>query len=186
MENESIGRIHPLRSLIRESIEFGIMNRSVKNKEAISYIEEEVLCGFVNTKNLYKIHNSDGKPLDDIADMLPEGDMLFNSQSFEREFQVHKHIGDYTLFMLGMFPSYLARKKGKEFLLGKIYIPSASLSEQYMLQGRRSYIIASEIEKEKVFAELAENFRLYLNLLELARIYLAATENNQKIKDIII
>jgi hypothetical protein len=106
--------------------------------------------------------------------MLPEGDVLLSAPSFDREFEVHKHIGDFTLFMLGMFPEALRRKRGKEFLLGKIVIPGGKLSELYMLQGRRSYKIASEFDEgeKEILAELAKNFNLYLNVLELARIYI--------------
>jgi hypothetical protein len=172
-DKEIVEKDHPLRKLFRGSLEYGLMHSPGK-LTAVGYIEEHILCAFIKADNLYKIRNEDGRPLDDIAEMLPEGDVLFNASSFQREFQVHKHIGDFALFILGMFPDTLVRKRGKEFLLGSIIIPGGKLSEIYILQGRRSYRIASEFgegEKE-IFAELAKNFDLYLNVLELARIYL--------------
>jgi hypothetical protein len=76
-----------------------------------------------------------------------------------------------------MFPAALSCRKGREFLLGKIVIPDASLSEHYMLQGKRSYGIAAEFENKELFKELSLNFSLYKNILELVRIYLESAGN---------
>jgi hypothetical protein len=178
---------HPIRHLFREALDFGLKITPPDNFEAADYIEEQILCEFISAENLYKIRDVSGKCLEDIADMLLEGNVLLNASSFEREFQVHKHIGDYTLFMLSMFPSSLVTKKGKEFILGKIVIPDASLSEHYMLQGQRSYRIAAEFANRELFHELASNFSLYINILELVRIYLesAGCEDFENAKDII-
>jgi hypothetical protein len=183
----SISANHPIRDLFREALEFGLKITPPDKAEIAAYIEEQILCEFISAENLYRIRDASGKSLEDIADMLVEGNVLLNAGSFEREFQVHKHIGDYTLFMLSMFPSSLVTKKGAEFVLGKIVIPDASLSEHYMLQGQRSYRIAAEFEHRELFQELASNFSLYKNILELVRIYLesAGREDFEDAKDII-
>ncbi len=175
-EKKIIGKSHPLRKLFRNSLEYGLTH-SRKKLMAVGYVEEQILCGFIKAENFYRVRDENGRPLNDIADMLPEGDILLNASSFDREFEVHKHIGDFALFMLGMFPDALAGKRGKEFLLGTIIVPGGKLSELYMLQGRQSYKIASEFGKEEkeIFAELAKNFNLYMNVLELARIYLKSS-----------
>jgi len=170
---------HPIRILFREALAFGLKITPPDKTEIAGYIEEHILCEFINAENLYRIRDASGKRLEDIADMLLEGNVLLNAKSFEREFQVHKHIGDYTLFMLSMFPSSLAAKKGKEFILGKIVIPDASLSDHYMLQGQRSYRIAAEFANRELFHELASNFSLYLNVLELVRIYLESAGSDE-------
>ncbi|MBI4682355.1 MAG: hypothetical protein HY757_04550 [Nitrospirae bacterium] len=176
LSTTSIDRSHPLRKLFRSALDFGLKHNPIDRVEVADYLEEQILCEFIHTDNLYRIRDADGRGLEDMADMLTEGNVLLNAQSFQREFQVHKHIGDYTLFMLGMFPMVLARKKGKEFILGHLVVPGASLSEHYMLQGRRSYRIASELTHGDIFEELSSNFSLYKNILELVRIYLK-TEN---------
>jgi hypothetical protein len=178
---------HPIRNLFREALDFGLKITPPDKAEVADYIEEQILCEFISAENLYKIRDASGRSLEDIADMLLEGNVLLNASSFDREFQVHKHIGDYTLFMLSMFPSSLVTKKGKEFILGKIVIPDASLSEHYMLQGQRSYRIAAEFANRELFHELASNFSLYKNILELVRIYLesAGSEDFDNAKDII-
>jgi hypothetical protein len=183
----NIDRCHPLRRLFRRALDFGLRSTALKNHEAADYIEEQILCEFIHIDNLYKIKDASGRSLEDIADMLAEGDVLLNALSFSREFLVHKHIGDYTLFMLGMFPTALSRKRGKEFIMGRIIIPDTSLSEHYMLQGRRSYRIASEFTNRKLFLELSSNFLFYRDALELVRIYLECIKNKEflKAKDII-
>jgi len=173
---------HPLRRLFRRALQFGVKEQGTENEEAIEYIEDQILCGFMHTDNLYRIRNAKGRRLEDIADMLAEGNVLLNAQSFEREFEVHKHIGDYTLFMLGMFPSALMRRKGKEFVLGNILIPGASLFDHYILQGQRSYRIASEFAYKELFKELSRNFILYKDILELVRIYLESIRDREYLK----
>lgn len=168
---------HPLRKLFRKALDFAFKVNRPEKAEVGTYIEEQVLCEFIHVDNLYKIKDAAGKPLEDIADMLAEGDVRLNAQSFSREFQVHKHIGDYTLFMLGMFPMALAQRTGKEFILGRLYIPGSSLYEHYLLQGQRSYSLASEFTDRELFLELSTHFLLYRNILELVRIFLESAKN---------
>jgi hypothetical protein len=173
---------HPLRRLFRHALQFGVKEQRPESKEVVEYIEDQILCGFMDTDYLYRIRDAKGKRLEDIADMLAEGNVLLNAQSFEREFEVHKHIGDYTLFMLGMFPSALMRRKGKEFIMGQILVPGASLFDHYILQGQRSYRIASEFAYGELFRELSKNFLLYKDILELVRIYLESIRNKEYLK----
>jgi len=42
---------------------------------------------------------------------LVESEVLLQAQSIDRERDVHRHIGDFTLFMAGLFPEYLRRLK---------------------------------------------------------------------------
>jgi hypothetical protein len=184
MQNgEVINKKHPLRKLFRKAIAFGLEHNPIEKVEVADYIEEQILCAFIHADNLYRIRNTNGRGLEDMADLLAEGNVLLNAQSFQREFQAHKHIGDYTLFMLGMFPTVLARRRGREFILGHLVVPAASLSEHYMLQGRRSYSIASELTSGDIFEELSLNFSLYKNILELVRIYIESekTGNTPKL-----
>lgn len=183
-----IHKNHPLRKLFKQALDFGFGMNPAGNKGLIDYLEEHILCEFIYIDNLYKIRDLKGKRLEDIADMLSEGDVLLNAKSFSREFQVHKHIGDYTLFMLGMFPTVLYRRKGKEFVLGNIIIPGLNLSEHYMLQGKRSYKIASEFAEKELFLELSMNYTIYMKVLEMVRIYLESIKNKEfiKAKEIII
>jgi hypothetical protein len=178
----NIEKDHPLRKLFRKALDFGFRLNALSDTKIEGYIEEQILCEFIHVENLYRIRNAADKRLEDIADMLAEGDILLNAQSVSREFQVHKHIGDYTLFMLGMFPSALSRRKGKEFIMGRIIVPNANLLDHYMLQGKRSYKIASKFTHRELFLELSSNYLLYKNVLELVRIYLESVKNREFLK----
>lgn len=173
---------HPLRKLFRKALDFGFRENPADKPSVEDYLEEQILCEFIHADNLYRIRNKAGKSLEDIADMLEEGDVRLSAQSFSREFQVHKHIGDYTLFMLGMFPSALFGRKGREFLLGSLVIPGASLFEHYQLQGRRSYSLAAEFAQRELFQELSRNFHLYRNVLELVRMFLESARNREYLR----
>lgn len=174
----SIDRNHPLRQLFRSALEYGFELNPTDKSGVADYIEEHILCEFIQSDNMYKIRDASGKSLEDIGDMLAEGNVLLNAQSFEREFQVHKHIGDYTLFMLGMFPAALTSKRGKEFVLSSVVVPGANLSDHYMLQGRHSYRIASEFFHKDLFLELSSNFEQYQAVIEFVRTYLETEKSS--------
>jgi hypothetical protein len=173
---------HPLRKLFRKALDFGFRVNPSEKAGIGEYLEDQILCEFIHADNLYKIKDASGRPLEDIADMLEEGDLRLNASSFSREFVVHKHIGDYTLFMLGMFPMALSKRTGKEFILGRLVIPGSSLYEHYLLQGQRSYSLASEFTDRELFRELSANFLLYRNILELVKIFLETTRNRDFVR----
>ncbi len=173
---------HPLRRLFRVAIAHSSRYNPILNRQVAQYIEEEILCEFLHIDNLFKIRDASGRPLEDIADMLAEGDILMNASSYEREFFVHKHIGDYTLFMLGLFPEYLKRRRGKEFIMGNLVIPGGNLSELYFIQGKRSYWIASTFDRTGIFSDLAGHFDMYRNTLEFVRIFLETAKDETYLK----
>ena len=175
---ENIDSNNPLRTLFRNALEYGFKLNPTDKTGIAEYIEEHILCEFIHVDNFYKIRDTSGKSLEDVGDMLAEGNVFLNAESFNREFQVHKHIGDYTLFMLGMFPSALDHKRGKEFILSKIVVPGASLYDHYILQGRQSYRIASEFTHKDLFLELSSNFEQYQAVIEFVRTYLESEKND--------
>ncbi len=181
-KNTGIRPDHPRRKLFRKALDFGFTEYPGEKEGVEEYIEDQILCGFIHADNLYRIRDAAGRPLEDIADMLAEGDVRLNAVSFPQEFRVHKHIGDYTLFMLGMFPMALAKKTGKEFILGRLVIPGSNLYEHYLLQGQRSYSLASEFADQDLFRKLSANFLLYRNVLELVKIFLETARNRDYLR----
>ena len=89
--------------------------------------------------------------------MLMESDPVFGpAPSFDRERQVRKHIGDYTLFFTGMFPESinhfrLRRQRMESFV-------------DLMKAGKESYYIVSKFEHFEyakvapLFAQLSNRF----------------------------
>src|SRR5262249_41349961 len=98
--------------------------------------------------------------------MLVEGDVQLNATSFDREREVHKHIGDFTLFWTGVYPEMLR------------YFRAATRRDHlldYVEQGRTSYRIAATFNHGPYEAEapilraLAEEFETCMFGLNLVR-----------------
>ncbi|HET8547996.1 MAG TPA: hypothetical protein VFL57_08330, partial [Bryobacteraceae bacterium] len=111
--------------------------------------------------------NARGKRLEDVGEMLLESNPLLEGRSFVYERQVRKHIGDYTLFLTGLFPEYVAR------------LPRQSLRMDafvdYMKAGKESYKVVSSFDQFEfrdeaaIFHRLAEQFELCVFGLNLVR-----------------
>ncbi len=69
----------------------------------------DVLTDFAHMQQVYKIKDLGGKTLHEVADMLLHADVRLEATSFNREREVHKHIGDFTLFWAGIYPEALPR-----------------------------------------------------------------------------
>lgn len=172
-----IGPEHPLRRLFSEALAFGAKYSPGGDPAILAHMENQILCEFIHVNNLYRIRDAFGRNLFDVAEMLIEASPPREVSGFPWSFQVYRHIGDYTLFMLGMFPETLRRRKGKEFVMGSLIVPGASLSDYYLLQGKRSYRIASEISRREIFSSLSQGFPHYMNILHFARMYLDSVKN---------
>jgi hypothetical protein len=81
---------------------------------------------------------------------------LLDAPSFEREREVRKHIGDYTLFLTGMFPEYVATLPRRGLRLDGFI--------EYMKAAMESYRIVSAFDQFEyrhvapLFRRLAEQF----------------------------
>ena len=89
--------------------------------------------------------------------MLLESDPVYGpAPSFDRERQVRKHIGDYTLFFAGMFPESINHFRLRRHRLENFV--------DWMKAGKESYYIVSKFEffeyskVAPLFAKLSENF----------------------------
>lgn len=130
-----------------------------------SYVVE-LLVEFLHRDRIYAIRDEAGRQVQSVTEMLAEGDMLLNADSFAREREVHKHIGDFLLFWSGLFPEFLktmVAPSGKDALLNCVK------------QGQRSYYVASTFNHQPYDAEaptlrrLSEQFVAYQHSLSLVR-----------------
>jgi hypothetical protein len=104
--------------------------------------------------------------LETVADHLLEIQAAWQGPSPrpEREVLVRRHLGDFTLFMTGIFPEHVAR---------------ASATPYYVAQGRQAYRFVSEHDRASsrpvwrgggpLYAGLAERFETYGAALDYAR-----------------
>jgi hypothetical protein len=99
----TISANHPLRRLFTDLVgpEFG------GDRELATYVAD-LLVDFTQVDRLYRVRNVRGKRLEDVGEMLLESNPLLDAPSFGREREVRKHIGDFALFLTGMFPEYVA------------------------------------------------------------------------------
>jgi hypothetical protein len=155
-----------LRMLFAELVREAFYNElHYYDSEAAAYVGN-LLMDFTSTEQLYRIRNAKGRRLEDVGEMLIESNPLLEAASFDREREVRKHIGDYTLFFTGLFPESLKR-------------PSHSLRLDYFVDyvkaGKESYNIVSKFDQFEyrrvapLFRRLAENFELCMYGLNRVR-----------------
>ena len=105
----------------------------------ISYLSN-LLTEYVHTDRLSPVHDSTGRQLSELIDLLGEAEYRAQHGSVERECDVHRQIGDYTLFMIALFPEGI-RNARRRVITGH----SDALVD-YVKAGKRSYRIAAESE----------------------------------------
>jgi hypothetical protein len=114
----------------------------------------DMLSRFIHVDALYKLFNSGGKRLEQVAEMMAEAEALPEGRT-RRE--VHRHIGDVALFWTGVYPEALRRLQS---------VLTRDHFLDYCQQGKRSYYIASTFEDEDyreeapVLRRLSEEFEL--------------------------
>src|SRR5437870_2126393 len=120
----------------------------------IDYLSN-LLSRFISFDAIYRLRNTEGKRLEEVAEMMIEAEALPPEGRTRRE--VHRHIGDFTLFWTGVYPERLNRLR-------------SALSKDHFIdyceQGKRSYFIASTFaddpyrEEAPVLRRLSEQFEL--------------------------
>lgn len=142
-------------------------NVHLEEPEVATYVSE-LLTEFVGADALYRIRNASGQRLEDIGEMLLESNPLLEASSFDREREVRKHVGDYVLFMTGLFPENISRlRRPKQITLGGFL--------DLVKVGKESYGIVSSFDQFEyrdeapLFRRLSENFELCICGLNLVK-----------------
>jgi hypothetical protein len=171
-----IGDRHPLRQLLEEKIalHFG-KDVGLRDEEIWSYLAN-LLTEFCDARSVYALQNAQGRTLDDVGEMLLESDPIFGeAASFDRERQVRKHIGDFTLFFTGMFPEAINR-----FRLRRQRLESMV---DFVHAGKESYFIVSQFDQMEyrnvapLFGKLSRQFEDCVFGLNLVRQDLTAMQH---------
>jgi hypothetical protein len=173
---------HPLRRLFSELLYKHLIRAAQFDDPQISDYIGDLLVNFTHVDNLYRLRNSKGRRLEDVAEMLIASNPLLEGRSFEYEREVRKHIGDYTLFLTGLFPEYVAKLNRKPFRMDSLI--------DYLKAGKESYRVVAAFDQFEyrdvapLFRKLSEKFELCvygLNLIkdDLAR-QQAASYNRMK------
>ena len=151
-----IERNHPLHRLFVELVRRRFYDdASVRNARIAEYVSA-LLTNFTHVNNLYRNRDARGRRLEEVGEMLIESNPLLRGRSFDREREVRKHIGDYTLFLTGLFPEYVASLPRRGLRLDGFL--------DYLTAGKESYRIVSSFDlfeyrqEAPLFRQLADQF----------------------------
>lgn len=159
---------HPLQELFTELIHHHFdRDIGLRDQEVQDYISN-VLTEFCECEQLFKVCSAQGRPLNDVGEMLLEADPIYGpAPSFDRERQVRKHIGDYVLFFSGMFPESLNHFRLRRQRLENFV--------DLIKAGKESYFIVSKFDQFEyaklapLFGKLAREFEACVYGLNLVK-----------------
>ena len=121
-----------LRRLFEGLAEYAFESRlGVADPQLVDYLAD-MLTRFIHSDAVYAIRSLTGRRLDEVVDMVAEAQLRVGSARRE----VHRHIGDFTLFWTGVYPEALLRMRSSD---RKDYMVD------YCEQGKRAYYLASTI-----------------------------------------
>jgi len=127
----------------------------------IEYVSD-ILTTFAHSDQLYLIRSADGRRLNSVVDILSAQLEASTPRHppVQKERELRKYVGDYTLFMSGLFRSYVEK---------------TGVLDYYFQEGRRSYWKVSEMDLALyqtgflLFQELSQNFEYYSGALDYMR-----------------
>jgi len=159
---------HPLEPFFQQVVRNSYEGKLGLNDPDVTGYVAHLLCEFSQAENLYKLRDAKGRLVEELDAMLLAADPVNGTApSFDAERSVRKHIGDYALFVGGMYPEAIApgrRRRRPQPTLGEL-----------IRAGKESYFIVSqfnlfEYEQEApLFARLSDSFERCLLGLSLVR-----------------
>jgi hypothetical protein len=124
----------------------------VADVQLIDYVSD-MLLRFVRVDSFHRVRRANGQPAVEVFQMMCEAEQRIGLARRE----VHRHIGDFTLFWSGMYPESLRPLRPHQ---------SADGFLDYCRQGKRAYAIAAEIEggttrpSSDLLHQLSEQFEM--------------------------
>jgi hypothetical protein len=119
-----------------------------------------ILVDFTHVDNLYRVRDAQGRRLEYLFDLQLESRQEDTAHARETQ----KHLGDYALFMVGMFPESLQRRR------------RPVSPDYYVWQGKQAYTTVSEIDALRptaaLFRKLAANFEVCVSALHVEKAWL--------------
>lgn len=170
----------PLRELFNELVSRNFEEILHLSDREITLYVANLLTEFSRVEKLYSIRNAQGKALEDVGEMLLESNPLFEASSFDREREVRKHIGDFTLFFVGLFPEAVNRWRLRRQRLDSLI--------DYVRAGKESYFIVSEFnlfeykDSAPFFKKMADQFESCVFGLNLVKRNLAEMQQESYVR----
>ena len=150
---------HPIRAFFHQLTERGLGQLNLHDPDTIHYLTN-LLTEFVQIENMYRIKDESGRRIEYVFDLLAEAGAAM-SPELRRDY--YKHLGDMTLFKLGLFPESLT------------YGRQTISPDFYAAQGRRSYYMAAEMERSEstvVYRKLFDQFEQCVVGLNWVKLYI--------------
>ena len=133
----SIPPKHPLRRLFDGLTQKCFMEKiGLADFELSAYVSG-LLIEFLHVDDMYRLRNARGRRIYGVGEMLLEAEQWRQVPGVSRECEIRKHIGDYTLFMAGLFPESIERKT----------VIDLDYFVDYIKAGKESYRIAAEYDR---------------------------------------
>ena len=150
---------HPLRHLLRTLTEASFEQVGHTDPELTVYVTG-LLVDFTHVDNLYRVRDARGRRLEYLVDFQLESQR--GDKADVRAIQ--KHLGDYALFIVGMFPESLQRRR------------RPISPDYYVAQGKQAYTTVSTIDGLRptaaLFRKLAANFETCVCALNIGKDWL--------------
>ena len=151
---------HPIRALFQQLTKRGLGQLNLHDEETIEYITN-LLTEFVQIENMYRIKDEAGLRVQYIFDMLTQAGNEM-SPALRRDY--YRHLGDLTLFNLGLFPESLT------------YGHRTVSPDYYAETGRRSYTMVAEMDSSshgtRVYRKLSAQFEQCVVGLKWVKVYI--------------
>jgi len=163
-----ISENHPLRTLFQHLVRGNFRRGAQLDDAEVADYVSGLLTEFTHVENLHRVRNARGQRLADVTDMLIESNPLLEAQSFDRERAVRKHVGDYTLFITGLFPEAVAS-------LPRLRPLSVDRFVDYVAVGKESYRVVAAFnlceyrEEAPLFGRLSFHFEQCVHGLNLVK-----------------
>ena len=148
-----------LKAFFGRLVRISFFDLGIENESNIASYLTDLLSDFARTERLYKMRDSEGRQIQTVVEMLVK-DQTESQETAEWEREIRKHIGDFTLFISGIF---------------RDYVISGSYLNYYMDEGAKSYQFVSRFDLERgrgnpiVFSKLSRNFEYYSGALDYMR-----------------
>jgi len=159
---------HPIEPFFHQAVRNSYEGKLGLHDPDVTDYVARLLCEFSQSENLYKVRDDAGRPIEELTDMMLAADPVHGTApSFDAERALRKHIGDYALFVAGMYPEAIGSNR-------RLRHRQPSL-EELIRAGKESYYIVSqfnlfEYEQEApLFARLSDRFERCILGLTLVR-----------------
>jgi len=149
-----------LQSFFLKTVRQSFWQLGINDATVAGYVAD-VLADFARADNLYKIRGRAGRKVDSVVEILTQQSPKHGDETdVLQERSLRKYVGDYALFMSGMF-----RK----------HVEGSGSLDYYIREGSRSYWTVSELDLSLyrtgyfLYQELSKKFEYYSGALDYTR-----------------